>query len=83
MSSSSSAFQSSFVFERKFMYVLNGGDDRPELFRGAGEVSDVRAFVELADGGVLGREDDELDKFLALRQLGRLAHRGEGSRGAQ
>lgn len=70
MSSSSSAFQSSFVFERKFMYVLNGGDDRPELFRGAGEVSDVRAFVELADGGVLGREDEELDKFLALRQLG-------------
>lgn len=60
------------------MYVLNGGEDRPELFLGAGEVSDVRAFVELAEGGVLGREDEEPETFLVCVSL-RAYHNEESS----
>src|SRR3569833_2462780 len=65
MSSPSSAFQSSLVLDRKFMYVLKGGDEGPALRLGGGdEVSAVRSLVEDEEGGVFGR-DDELDRFLA------------------
>lgn len=64
MSSGSSAAQSSLVFERKFAYVLIGGEERPELvlFSG-GDVVLIVVRVDVDGGGVRGR-DAELDRFL-------------------